>query len=110
MTAKKVSKIKVESGHVVCKCVICGQVFHSLRSTKKYCSKECANAARRLKWKNRDRTNCEQKLMPEKECLLCGNIFRPKNKSANLRTCCYDCMPDGTQLKRGDFLYKLKKC
>ena len=110
MTAKKVSKIKMaENKQIVCKCVICGQVFNSLKSTKKYCSKECVNASRRLKWKNRERVDREQKLMSEKVCLLCGSVFRPKNKSANNRSCCYNCMPDGIQLTRGDFLHKLKQ-
>ena len=47
--------------------------------------------------------------MPEKECPICSKKFRPKNASANQRTCCYDCMPDGTQLTRGGFLAKLKE-
>ena len=97
-----------ENRQIVVECVICGQTFYSLKSTKKYCSKECENASRRLKWKNRERVEREQKLMSEKECLICGSLFRPKNKSANQRTCCYNCMPEGVQLKRGDFLCKLK--
>ena len=99
----------VDTKEVVVKCVICGKLFHSARSTKKYCSKECNNEFRRLRWKNREKVDREQKLMPEKECLLCGQRFRPKNSSANQRTCCYNCMPDGVQLKRGEFLGKLKE-
>lgn len=98
-----------ENNQITVQCVICGKIFNSLRTTKKYCSKECENASRRLKWKNRKKVDREQKLMPEKVCLLCGSIFRPKNKSANSRSCCYNCMPDGIQLTRGDFLHKLKQ-
>ena len=47
--------------------------------------------------------------MPEKECLICNQKFRPKTPSANLRQCCYDCMPDGVQLHRTDFLNKLRE-
>ena len=31
-------------------CVICGKEFESQKSTKKYCSQECINASRRIKW------------------------------------------------------------
>ena len=47
--------------------------------------------------------------MPEKKCPICEKNFRPKNKSANQRICCYDCMPDGVQLTRGIFLAKIKE-
>lgn len=46
--------------------------------------------------------------MPEKTCVICGTMFRPKTSAANQRTCCYDCMPDGVQLTRGDFLAHIK--
>lgn len=98
-----------ENKQFAVQCVICGKTFSSLRTTKKYCSKECENASRRLRWKNRKKIDRAQKLMPEKVCLLCGSIFRPKNKSANNRSCCYNCMPDGIQLTRGEFLHKLKQ-
>ena len=94
---------------MIVKCVVCGKEFTSIKSTKKYCSRECVNTLRRQWWAMREKNpasnNYEGK---EKVCLLCGKIFRPKTKSANLRTCCYDCMPDGKQLTRGEFLAKLK--
>ena len=40
--------------------------------------------------------------------MICEKIFKPKTPSANQRSCCYECMPEGTQLKRGDFLAKIK--
>ena len=91
------------------KCVVCGREVEAQKSTKKYCSKECSNAARRIKWANRPKNEKEQKLMPEKICPICNNTFRPKSAAANQRTCCYSCMPDGTQLTRGGFLAKIKE-
>lgn len=94
-------------------CVICGTEFEAIKSTKKYCSQECANEARKIRYHERKQNpiplekranNC-----PIKNCLLCGQEFKPKTAAANQRLCCYDCMPDGTQLKRGDFLAKLKQ-
>ena len=67
------------------------------------------NAMRRMKWAQRDKEEKEQKLMSEKECPICNKKFRPKNAAANQRTCCYECMPDGTQLTRGGFLAKIKE-
>ena len=32
------------------KCVICGTEFEAIRSTKKYCSVECQNVAKRIKY------------------------------------------------------------
>lgn len=94
---------------MVVKCVVCGKEYAAIKSTKKYCSLECINAERRrrraMRAKNPNNTNDN---VGEKICLLCGKTFRPKTKSANLRTCCYDCMPDGKQLTRGEFLAKLK--
>lgn len=91
------------------KCVVCGKEFESQKSTRKYCSKECENAMRRIKWANRIKEEKEQKLMPEKVCPICNKKFRPKSAAANQRICCYDCMPDGIQLTRGGFLAKLKE-
>lgn len=94
-------------------CVICGKEFEAIKSTKKYCSQDCANEARRIRYNERKKdpipfdqraNNC-----PEKECLICGKKFKPKTAAANQRSCCYDCMPDGVQLLRGDFLAKIKQ-
>ena len=94
---------------MILKCIICGKEFEAQRSTKKYCSQDCANAARRIRWANRPRQEKVEKLMPEKQCQLCGATFRPKNSAANQRSCCYTCMPDGVQLSRGGFLARLKE-
>lgn len=32
------------------KCIICGKEFEAIKSTKKYCSKECQNKARRIRY------------------------------------------------------------
>ena len=93
------------------KCVICGTEFEAIRSTKKYCSTECKNAAKKIKYyeaKKNKKPKEKQNNCPEKEYLICGKIFKPKTAAANQRSCCYDCMPEGTQLRRGDFLAKIK--
>ena len=95
---------------MIVKCVVCGKEFESIKSTKKYCSKECVNKLRRQKWAERERAPKDNIYKGNaKKCLLCGKIFYPKTKSANQRQCCYDCMPDGKQLSRGMFLAKLKE-
>ena len=94
---------------MIVKCIVCGKEFEAQKSTKKYCSNDCANAMRRIRWTNRDKIEKKQQLMPEKKCPICNKKFRPKNSAANQRICCYDCMPDGAQLTRGGFLAKLKE-
>lgn len=92
------------------KCVVCGEEFEAERSTKKYCSKDCQNALRREKYANRERTpkNIIYK-GKAKICPICNQEFYPLTSMANQRTCCYDCMPNGTQLTRGMFLAKIKE-
>ena len=94
-------------------CIICGKEFDAIKSTKKYCSNQCANLARRIRYAEQKKqpkpldqrnNNC-----PEKECLICGQIFKPKTAAANQRLCCYNCMPDKVQLSRSDFLNLLRK-
>lgn len=94
---------------MIVKCVACGKEFEAIKSTKKYCSNDCMNTQRRIRYANRDKVEKEAKIMPEKNCLICGKAFRPKTAAANQRACCYDCMPDGQQLRRGDFLAKIKE-
>ena len=93
-------------------CVVCGKEFEAIKSTKKYCSQECNNKARRIRYaenKSKPKTIYEKaNNCPERQCLICGKTFKPKTASANQRQCCYDCMPDGIQLRRGDFLAKIK--
>ena len=93
-------------------CTICGKEFDAIKSTKKYCSTECANLARRIRYAEQKKQpkplNQRSNNCPERACLICEKIFKPKTAAANQRQCCYDCMPDGTQLTRGDFLAKIK--
>ena len=84
-------------------CTICGKEFEAQKSTAKYCSNECRNAARRQKYNNPEKVN------KEKICPICGNTFSPKTGAANQRICCYECMPEGIQLTRGMFLAKIKR-
>ena len=93
------------------KCVVCGKDFEAIKSTKKYCSKDCEKEMRRIRYAERKANqNQENKKvnMPIKKCLICEASFSPKSAAANQRSCCYECMPEGTQLRRGDFLAKIK--
>lgn len=85
-------------------CSVCKREFECQKSTAKYCSKTCANKAKY----QREKAN---KLLGQvdKYCLICGKPFRPIDKNANQRTCCYECMPLGTQLGRSGFLDLLRK-
>ena len=44
---------------MVVKCIVCGKDFEAQKSTKKYCSNECMNAMRRMKWAQRDKEEKE---------------------------------------------------
>lgn len=91
-------------------CIVCEKEFEAAKSTKKYCSKECENAMRRKRYAEKKSIKSKSKEYkgPIKKCLICGKEFSPKTAAANQRSCCYDCMPDGIQLTRGEFLAKLK--
>lgn len=91
------------------KCIMCGNSFEAIKSTKKYCSKKCANQMAAIRKKERKIAEKQGINYYEKKCLICGKPFTPKNKNANQRTCCYICMPEGQQLLRGDFLAKIKQ-
>jgi endogenous inhibitor of DNA gyrase (YacG/DUF329 family) len=86
---------------MILKCEICGKDMEAQKTTKKYCSKECMNIARR--------TRTSSSINIERTCPLCGKSFKPKTAAANHRVCCYECMPEGTQLTRGMFLAKIKQ-
>ena len=90
-------------------CVICGKQVEAIKSTKKYCSDECARLARKNRLKEMPKEERRAGLVAERECPICRTIFRPRNGSANQRTCCYNCMPNGIQLTRGMFLAKIKE-
>lgn len=92
------------------KCIVCGKDFEAIKSTKKYCSIECQNAMRRQRYADKEKIPKDITYKgPEKVCPICQAKFYPKTSMANLRTCCYDCMPDGIQLTRGMFLAKIKE-
>ena len=92
-------------------CQVCGIEFEAQKSTKKYCSKECEKANRRIKYAEAKSAgkNPNKMGIPEKECLICKRKFRPKTNAANQRSCCYECMPDGTQLGRSGFIDLIRK-
>lgn len=92
-------------------CVVCGKEVEAQKSTKKYCSTECMNTARRMRYKEQQESKepRTEYNMKSKICLVCGKSFTPKTPAANSRQCCYDCMPDGTQLKRSGFASLLKQ-
>ena len=92
-------------------CTVCGKEFEAQKSTKKYCSNECMNAARRKKYAEAKAAGLDphNKGLQEKECPICGKKFIPKSAAANQRMCCYDCIPEGIQLTRGAFLAKIKE-
>ncbi len=55
------------------KCVVCGNEFEAIKSTKKYCSLKCQNAMRRQKYAEREHVskNINYKNI-EKICPICG--------------------------------------
>ena len=93
---------------MIVKCVVCNKEFESQKSTKKYCSNDCMNAARRERRREKQEKGIISGVSP-KECPICGIVFTPKTGAASLRVCCYNCMPDGVQLTRGMFLAKIKE-
>lgn len=91
------------------KCIVCGQEFEAQKTTKKYCSNDCMNTARRQRRAEKISKNGSPHGQQEKTCLICNKNFIPKTPAANNRQCCYECMPDGIQLTRGMFLAKIKE-
>jgi hypothetical protein len=89
-------------------CVVCGKTFESKKS-KKYCSKTCDNIAKRQRKILREQNLQEGIDIDVKTCLICGQPFKPLDKAANNRSCCYDCMPAGHQLRRSEFIQKIKQ-
>ena len=94
---------------MIIKCQVCNKEFEAQKSTRKYCSKKCENQARYLRAQQRKIALAQGIDVDIKTCPICGETFKPKDKSANQRTCCYNCMPDGIQLTRGMFLAKIKE-
>lgn len=86
-------------------CQVCSKDFEAARKSRKYCSENCRNVVRRENY-----TKTEKERLTRK-CLCCENSFVLRNKYAAVRALCYDCMPEGIQFKRADFinLLRLKK-
>ena len=84
-------------------CQECGNKMEAVKSTKKYCSDRCTYDARNRRYRE------NKSIMSEKVCLICESKFKPHTPAANLRQCCYNCMPDGVQLTRSMFIVELKK-
>ena len=62
--------------HIDDKCVVCGNEFEAVRSTKKYCSIDCQNASRREKYANRERVSKDISYKGNlKICPICGKEF-----------------------------------
>lgn len=96
-------------GNLIITCQVCGKQVEAQKSTKKYCSRSCENKAR---WQREKQKKEAKKLgidLDLKYCLICNAPFKPREMSANQRTCCYDCMPEGTQLQRSGFIDLLRK-
>ena len=83
--------------------------MEALKSTKKYCSRTCENKARAERAKLKKEALLQGIDIGIKHCLICGSEFKPKDKSANQRMCCYTCMPEGKQLIRSEFINLIKQ-
>lgn len=89
---------------MILQCTVCGKDMEAQKSTKKYCSRECEQLGRKIRNKQKAEL-LAQGIDPNiKQCLICGKDFKPKDKNANQRTCCYSCMPEGHQLLRSEFI------
>ena len=85
------------------KCIVCSKIYIAARRNSQYCSNECRNEIRK---QNRLKTKEERFT---KTCIYCGQPFLLRNKYAGVRALCYDCMPEGVQFSRSDFLNFLRK-
>lgn len=83
-------------------CQECGKEMEAQRSNKKYCSRKCSNKARNKRVKN-----SINKM--EKHCIICEVEFKIRNKSANNRQYCYDCLPEGKTATRAVYTELIKK-
>ena len=79
-------------------CIQCGKEFEASRKDAKYCNSSCRNKASR-----------ESRGLIGKPCLICGEKFSPKTKSANKRKLCYNCVPDGEVITRGKYIELIKR-
>lgn len=66
-------------------CIMCGKEVEALKSTKKYCCKECEQAARRERYAEARKKGLKANTvgMPPRDCLICGATFIPRNGAAN---------------------------
>lgn len=91
-----------------CYCTICNKQFKAQRSNAKYCSKDCMNAARRIRHSEKKDLGIKSGLKP-RSCVICDQEFTPLSASANLRQYCYSCLPNGVTASRGYFLELIKR-
>ena len=72
-------------------CEVCGNIFTPTTSTQKYCN-ECKRKARNLRRRQKYREKIQAKGgnmgYSEKECKLCGKIYKPNSSSQKY---CKDC-------------------
>lgn len=70
---------------MIVKCTVCGKEFEAQKTTKKYCSNDCMNAARRKRRADKIANKGTSQGLQEKICLICRKSFTPKTPSANNR-------------------------
>ena len=90
-------------------CEVCGKEFEAQKSTKKYCCRSCQNKAAWERKKEKEKLLAQGIDSDIRQCIICGKDFKPIDKNANQRMCCYDCMPQGHQLTRSEFLDLIRK-
>ena len=66
---------------MICQC--CGKEFESKVNSRKYCSKECCEKARELRYEQAKEKRKEQAV-----CIVCGKTFKRKDKE---KACSEEC-------------------
>ena len=87
---------------MILKCIVCGKEMEATKQNKKYCSRTCQNKALSQRRKN-------NQINQSKICIICRKEFLLKNKSANKRQYCYDCLPEGQVATRTVYIKLIKK-
>lgn len=87
---------------MIVNCIVCGKEINAIKSTKKYCSRFCQDKALNERRKNNT-------LNLPKYCIICGTEFEIKNKAANKRQYCYNCLPEGQIATRSYYINLIKQ-
>jgi len=66
-------------------CEMCGIKFEAKRTTRKYCSQRCNDAAQKQK------QELNRQPITAKYCDHCGKLFTPKNNNKRFRFCSWQC-------------------